>query len=371
MSRKGLASFRKKAEKLPGVLTSSKPPRIWLDTGFYSLNKIMSGSYTRGYAGGRLSMITGPSDAGKSLLAMAAAVQAQKAGYCVFIIDTEFALDDDYMSAIGLDVDDDYFFFSRVNSIANAKKLITEFLKEYRAQDMPPAAIVIDSLDRLLTDSHVKKADDGDIYNDQGLHAKMLKQFSSDLAQSIGDLDVFGIVTKQPYKNQDPIMQKVNPWIITDAIRFPFSQIALVTNVRVKDKVTKEIEGINITAFAEKTRFCKPRQKVKLEVPYDVQLDPYSGILSAAVSAGIVTKNHAWYTFNGTNFQEATSKDHIEAIYATLLEHDEDSTIIFDNPLSEDEIEDHQIKTTVNKKKKKKVSRKRDTPKDSTEDDSE
>lgn len=358
--KKGLQGFRKKAEKMGSVITSSRPPHLWLNTGFYSVNKVISGSYNKGWANGRLGMVTGPSDAGKSLFAMSAAVQAQKAGYGVFILDTEFALDDDYMSNVGLDVNDEFFFFNKTNSLSSAKELITNFLKEYKenkvSEKLPPLALVIDSIDRLLTDSHVKKDEAGEMYQDQGLHAKMLKQFSSDLAQGIGDQEIFGIVTKQPYKNQDTIMSKVEPWIITDSIKFPFSQILLVTNVRLKDKKTNEIEGITATAFAYKTRFCKPRQKVKVDIPYDISLDAYSGILDAAVSAGVLEKNGGWYNFGGEKFQESSSNEYMEAIFAKLVETDEDTNIVFDVELGDNELEDHEIGKPVNSKRKKKAS---------------
>lgn len=357
--KNGLQGFRKKAEKMGNVITSSKPPHLWLNTGFYSVNKVISGSYNKGWANGRLGMITGPSDSGKSLLAMSAAVQAQRAGYGVFILDTEFALDDDYMSNVGLDVDDEFLFFNKTNSIATAKELISNFLKEYKenkvSENLPPVALIIDSIDRLLTDSHVKKDEAGEMYQDQGLHAKMLKQFCSDLAQGIGDQEIFGIATKQPYKNQDPIMVRVEPWIITDALKFPFSQILLVTNVRLKDKKTNEIEGIKATAFAYKTRFCKPRQKVKVDIPYDISLDAYSGILDAAVTAGVLQKNGGWYSFEGEKFQESSSAKHMDAIFKKLVETDEDSNIVFDVELGEDEMEDHELGTSVNTRRKKKT----------------
>ncbi len=357
--KNGLQGFRKKAEKMGNVITSSKPPHLWLNTGFYSVNKVISGSYNKGWANGRLGMVTGPSDSGKSLLAMSAAVQAQRAGYGVFILDTEFALDDDYMSNVGLDVDDEFLFFNKTNSIATAKELISNFLKEYKenkvSENLPPVALIIDSIDRLLTDSHVKKDEAGEMYQDQGLHAKMLKQFCSDLAQGIGDQEIFGIATKQPYKNQDPIMVRVEPWIITDALKFPFSQILLVTNVRLKDKKTNEIEGIKATAFAYKTRFCKPRQKVKVDIPYDISLDAYSGILDAAVTAGVLQKNGGWYNFEGEKFQESSSAEHMDAIFKKLVETDEDSNIVFDVELGEDEMEDHELGTSVNTRRKKKT----------------
>lgn len=357
-----LANFKKKREKMSGVNPTSLPPQFWLNTGFHILNKTISGSYEKGYASGRLSMLTGPSSSGKSLLAIAAAVEAQKKGYGVFIVDSEHSLDDDYMTAVGLDVDDPLFIFQKVNSIANTKKVMNAFITDYRdnKDDLPPFLMIVDSLDQLKTASHTDKASEGEMYNDQGLHAKQLKQMCSDWAQEIGDLDIFGIATKQPYKNQDPIMSKVKPWIITDALRFPFSQILLVTNVFLKDKKTRVTEGIKMTAFADKTRFCKPFQKCVIEVPYDIGLDPYNGILEAAASVGVVEKNGGWYTFEGNKFQEKDSDQYIKSIYEKLLEEDEDSSVVFDVPLNDNEVEDFNIGKSVNNtKKKKKTSRKK------------
>lgn len=354
MSKDFFSDFKKSVTKMDGVNTNSAPPEHWLNTGFKILNKNIAGSYNKGYGSGRLAMLTGPSSSGKSLLAIAAAVEAQKAGYGVFIIDSEFALDDEYMSAIGLNTDDDNFLFQRVNSIENAKKVMALFIQNYRKEkeNLPPFLMLLDSLDQLKTKSHTEKSKDGDVYNDQGLHAKQLKQLCSDWAQDIGDLNIFGIATKQPYKNQDPIMAKVKPWIITDALRFPFSQIILVTNVFLKDKATKVTEGIKLTAFADKTRFCKPFQKCVVEVPYDVSLDQYSGILEAAASIGAVEKNGSWYNFEGEKFQAGGASEHIEAIYQRLLEMDSDTSIVFDVELDENEAEDHNIGKAVNTSKK-------------------
>lgn len=354
-----LKDFRKKREKISGVTTSSAPPSYWLNTGFFTVNKVISGSYTKGYASSRLTMLSGPSNAGKSLLAISAAVEGQKRGYGVFIIDTEHALDDDYMRAVGLDVDDDNFFYQDVGTITAAKKVMTEFTKAYREDkaNLPPFVMIVDSLDQLRTDAHSIKAEKGEIQNDQGQQAKQLKQFCSDWAHDIKDLDIFGIGTKQPYQNQDPIMSKVTPWIITPGMRFPFSQILLVTNVYLKDDKTKKYEGVKITAKADKTRFCKPFQKCVVEVPYDCDLDPYNGILEAAVSIGAIEKNGAWYTFNGNKFQESSSEKYIAEVFEKLIEIDGDNSTLLDVELGEDEAEDHNLGAppkTANKKTKKK-----------------
>jgi len=329
----------KKRDSISGVNIYSKPPHIWLSSGNYVVNKTISGSFNRGYAVGRLAMITGPSDAGKSFLAMSAAVQAQKAGYGVFIIDSERAIDDAYMEAVGVDVNNELLFYNSVDSLEAATKLVSEFLQSYREnkEDLPPFLLLIDSLDELKTKAHIEKKEKGVVHNDQGQHAKQLKQFVSNIMHDIGGLDIFAVCTKQPYTNQDPIMSKVEPYIITPAMRFPFSQILLLTNRRLKDAKTKKIEGIHLNVDAYKTRFCKPRQKVSIEIPYDKGIDPFSGLLAAAESMGIVKKSGAWYKFEDNNIQASNASEEVlQKILNKMIENDDD---VFLDVLEDDEDE--------------------------------
>lgn len=332
MGADAFKNFRKNVEKMPGVNTSSKPPKIWLNTGNYLTNKVISGSYLKGYAAGRLAMVTGPSDSGKSFFAMNAAVEAQKQGYGVFIIDSEHAIDDNYMESVGIDIDSDLLFYNDVKSLEDAKKLVTEFVSTVRenANDLPPFVVIIDSLDQLKTKAHVEKSERGEVHNDQGQHAKQLKQFASDLAHDVRGLDIFGVVTKQPYLNQDPIMSKVKPYIITESMRYPFSQILLLQNRRVKDKKTKKVEGIEVKVFGEKTRFCKPFQECRINIPYDTGVDPYSGILESAENLGVVTKKGAWYTFGEDKFQEGDSGKYMKEIFDKLVEQDENNNVVLE-----------------------------------------
>ena len=332
--------FKKKVEKMSDVTTDSSPPKYWLSTGNYVMNKTISGDYSKGFASSRVAMVTGPSSAGKSLIAMQAAVEAQKNGYGVFIVDSEHAIDDNYMEAVGVDIHNELFFYNDVKSLEAAKKVISEFVNTYRdnKEELPPFLILVDSMDQLKTKSHVEKSEKGEVHNDQGQHAKQLKQFAADVGHEIKSLGIFAVMTKQPYKNQDPIMSKVQPYIITEAMRFPFSQIVLLTNRRVKDKKTKNVEGIELKVFAEKTRFCKPFQSCAIDVPYDSGIDPYSGILEAAEGLDIVKKSAAWYEYQGNKFQESNAGPYLEQILEELIAMDENQNVVLS--VNDDENED-------------------------------
>jgi len=328
--------------KLDGVNTHSAPPHLWLSTGNYAANKVISGRYNRGYAVGRLAMVTGPSDAGKSFVAMSAAVQAQRNGYGVFIVDSENAIDDNYMEAVGLDVNDSMLLYNSVNSLESAKSLISSFIQDYRASkdDLPPFLLMIDSLDELRTKAHVEKEEKGVIHNDQGQKAKQLKQLCGDIQHEIRDLNIFGVCTKQPYVNQDPIMSKVEPYIVTPSIKYPFSQILMLTNKRLKDAKTKNIEGISLNIFGYKTRFCKPRQKTSIEVPYDTGIDPFNGLLDVAESVGVVSKAGAWYTYNDEKFQaKSASEETLNNVLQDLIAMDEGENQFIDT-VTEEESDD-------------------------------
>lgn len=329
--------------KLDGVNTHSAPPHLWLSTGNYAMNKVISGRFDRGYAVGRLAMVTGPSDSGKSFVAMSAAVQAQKNGYGVFIVDSENAIDDNYMEAVGLDTNDDLLMYNSVNSLESAKSLISNFISEYRENkdDLPPFLLLIDSLDELRTKAHVEKEEKGVIHNDQGQKAKQLKQLGGDIMHEIRDLDIFAVATKQPYKNQDLIMSKVEPYIITESMKYPFSQIIMLTNRKVKDAKTKTIEGIALNVLGYKTRFAKPRQKVTIDVPYDTGIDPFNGLLDIAESLDVVSKKGAWYTYNDEKFQANSASEVIlNSVLQDLIELDGGQNQFVDTVTEEEESDD-------------------------------
>src|SRR5690606_17330950 len=126
-------------------------------------------------------------------------------------------------------------------------KIVQSFLKMYREHgEETPYLIIIDSLDMLQTDSEADNYESGNIRGDQGQQAKQLKRMLGAFVHDIKRLNVHMLCTKQVYKNQDPISSKQEPWLFTDAIKFAFSQILIVTKLLLKDKSTNNFEGIRL-----------------------------------------------------------------------------------------------------------------------------
>lgn len=332
MASSFLKNLRKQEQKLEegGIAVKSPPPKWWISTGSFLLNKIISGKYKGGIAQGRISGVTGPSSAGKSFIIANIVREAQAQGLGVLVLDSESALDDNFMSAIGVDVERDDYIYRGISTIPQATKIVSGFIKEYRESgETQPFLVVLDSIDMLQTSTQEENYSKGEAKGDQGQHAKQIKAMLAPWVHDIKSVNMAMVVTKQVFQEQDPMLAK-NPqtaWKFTESTKYALSQILLVTRFMLKDENAKKIPGrsdtqyagIRLKAYGMKTRFTKPFQSVSIEVPYETGINPYDGILQVAVSMDVVEQNGAWYSFNGTKFQSKNLADHQEAILEALI----------------------------------------------------
>ena len=302
-----LDDYDKELQKAGIYTGEARPPRYWFSTGNYALNRIISGSFYKGIPQGRVTGLMGPSGAGKSFLIANIMRQAQQEGAFVLAIDTEHALDNDFVEAIGVDTSNDVYHYVEANTFADLKKAVSSFIKAYKKQfgdgeDAMKLLIAIDSLDMLITDSEEKHFLDGKVVGDQGQRTKQTKSILREFVQSIKHNNISIVATGDVYKNQDPLNGE-GTWIVTEGVRFSLSQIILLTKLKLKSKDKTEIVGINMRCDGFKTRFTKPFQRVEIEVPYDTGMNPYSGLLDAAKALEVVNLSGAWYSIPDTNIK--------------------------------------------------------------------
>ncbi len=317
-----LKDFQKKVDKMAGVTGASEPPRYWFSFGNYVLNYVMSGNFRRGFPQGRVTGLTGPSGAGKSFILGNAIKNAQQAGAYCLIIDSEEALDDDFMSKIGVTVDDPtQYDYKSVKTIPDVQLLVQEFIKGYTKEfgtdaNAPAVVIGIDSLDMLMTETEADNYDKGKFKGDQGQRNKQLKAMLRSFVQDIKGKNISILVTSQVYQNQD-LLNGEGLWIVAQAVRYSMSQIAMFTKKKLKDD-DGEFSGIRLIAQGFKTRFTKPFQKVEIEVPYDTGIDPNFGLLDVAVNQGVVTRAGAYYKIAGAE-DKYMQKDFPADFYDRIL----------------------------------------------------
>lgn len=321
---KFLDEYDKESAKIKGVSTEAGDPRFWISTGNYVINSTVSGQYRGGIGQGKMAMLAGPSSAGKSFVACNILKAAQDQGCGILVVDSENALDDSFVRKVGGNPDDDYYIYRGVSTVEQCKKVVSGFIQSYKKHgETKPFLIVIDSLDALMTESQMTAYEAGEVKGDQGQHAKQLKGLVGGFMQDIKDVNIAILCTKQVFKEQDPIKAK-NPateWVVTEALKYAFAQIMLITRFMLKDDDTKTYEGIRLRVFNHKSRFAKPFQHVVVDVPYETGMDPYSGLLDAAVSIGVITRNGAWYTFDGTKFQSKNFHTIQEKVLEKMIEN--------------------------------------------------
>jgi recombination protein RecA len=297
-----LKGFEKDLEKIDVTVGSGEPPRYWYTIGNHVLNRIISGSFSRGIPQGRVTGLVGPAGSGKSFLASNLMANAQREGAHILVLDTENALDEKFVSAIGVNTEDNYTYVG-VDTIPQVTKVVSAFLKGYKAEygddpDAPQVLIVLDSMDMLMTETEQDHFSKGVTKGDQGQRNKQLKAMLRTFVQSIKRLNVAIVVTDQVYRNQD-VMNGEGVWMVKEAVKYSLSQIVMLTKLKLKDTGSTEVKGIRMKCEGYKTRFTKPFQKVVVEVPYEEGMDPYSGLLEVALELGIVQKKGARYTLSG------------------------------------------------------------------------
>lgn len=306
-----LKGFEKDLEDLELDEGSAQPPRYWFSTGNYVVNKTLSGSFLQGIPQGRVTALVGPSGCGKSFLLSNIMREAQKAGAIVVPLDSENALDDDFVSKIGVDPNNKYKYVD-VDTIPECIKVVSSFLKNYKAKyageedTAPKVLIAIDSLNMLSTETEAENFEKGIAKGDQGQTNKQLKSMLKSFVRAIKHLNVSIVVTAHVYKNQD-VLNGEGVWIVADAVKYSLSQIALLTKLKMRqgEGAKREVTGIELKVEGYKTRFTRPFQTVKIEVPYETGMNPYNGLFEVAIALGIITKKGSWYVIgDGDNFRQ-------------------------------------------------------------------
>lgn len=305
-----LKGFEKELEDDGIESGASLPPRYWFSSGNFVVNKTMSGSFIKGIlAQGRVTGLCGPSQSGKSFVLCNAMREAQKAGAYVLALDSENALDDEFVSKIGVDTENNYRCIP-VDTIPEVVQRVSSFITKYKAQydrddpDAPKILIALDSLDMLSTETEIEQFNKGETKGDQGQRNRQLKKMLRLFVQAIKGYNISIVVTAQVYQNQN-VLNGEGVWIIADAIKYSLSQILLLTKLklRVGTGAERSITGIEMKVEAYKTRFTKPFQTVKIEVPYETGMDPYNGLLDVAVAMGVLGKGGSWFTYGEDKFQ--------------------------------------------------------------------
>lgn len=285
-SFKDLNSFASDVIKKTSIVKETektKSNRTYLSTGIYALNAAISTDIYGGIASNRISTIAGPSGTGKSFLCYNIAREAQKDGYVVWYIDTEFAIEEDQLPGYGIDISDDKFALFRNNIIEDLKIFLTQNfdkLKEekQKGNEIPKLLIILDSVGQLASRKEVEDALGGkekvDFTKSKAL-GSLFRIINSDL----GYLDICMLCTNHTYQTMDLYPQDKMKG--GEGLFYSSSTIAFLSKAKLKEGEMDDLDigqsGLLVTAKMIKNRMAKPK-KVKFEISFVSGCNPFVGL---------------------------------------------------------------------------------------------
>ena len=293
-----ISKFRKDITKaIDGLSIGFNDPTDWVSTGNYALNYRISGDFSKGIPLGKVTVFAGESGSGKSYICSGNLVRhAQEQGIYVVLVDSENALDEAWLHALGVDTAEDKLLKLNMAMIDDVAKTISEFMKGYKAMpedDKPKVLFVIDSLGMLLTPTDVNQFEAGDMKGDMGRKPKALTALVRNCVNMFGSNNVGLVATNHTYASQDMFDPDDK---ISGGQGFIYASSIVVAMRKLKLKEDEngnkisEVRGIRSACKVMKTRYAKPFESVQIKIPYETGMNPYSGMLDMAESMGLVRK---------------------------------------------------------------------------------
>ena len=272
---------------------------IYVDTGSYIFNGLVSGSIFGGVSGDKITAIAGESSTGKTFFSLAVVknfLDANPDGYCLYF-DTEAAVNKSLLTSRGIDLD--RFVVVNVVTIEQFRQKAlqaTEIYLKTPEDERKPCMFVLDSLGMLSTEKEIT-----DALNDKQVRdmtkSQLVKGAFRMLTLKLGQAKIPMIVTNHTY---DVIGSYVPTKEMGGGSGLKYAASTIIYLSKKKEKDGTDIVGNIIKAKTAKSRLSKENKDVEIRLYYDERgLDRYYGLLELGEIGGLWKNVAGRYEMNG------------------------------------------------------------------------
>lgn len=252
---------------------------------------------------GRIVEIYGPESSGKTTLTLSVIAEAQKLGATCAFVDAEHALDPEYASKLGVNVDD--LLVSQPDTGEQALE-ITDMLVRSNAVDV----IVIDSVAALVPKAEIE-GEMGDMH--VGLQARLMSQALRKITGNIKNANCLVIFINQIRMKIGVMFGSPETTTGGNALKF-YASVRLDIRRTGAVKEGDEVVGSETRVKVVKNKVAPPFRQAEFQILYGKGIYRNGEIIDLGVQLGLLEKSGAWYSYQGSKIGQgkANSAKYLE-----------------------------------------------------------
>ena len=260
-----------------------------------------------GFPRGRIIEVYGPESSGKTTLALTVVASAQKTGGICAYIDAEHAMDPEYATKLGVNIDD--MLISQPDSGEQALE-IAETLIRSNSVDV----IVIDSVAALVPRAEL----DGEMGDSlPGLQARLMSQALRKITAIVSSSNTCFIFINQLREKIGVFFGSPETTTGGKALKFYASlrlDIRRIGAIKDGDKVVGNRTRVKVV----KNKCAPPFRESEFDIMYGEGISREGDLLDIAVNHNIVEKSGAWFSFKGERLGQG--RDNVKNMLKTNID---------------------------------------------------